>query len=506
MVESKPDWVVSRQRAWGVPIAVFLCVNAHAVGETDYPEGHVLVDPDVNADIVAAFAQEGADAWFADGAAERFLKPSGYDAKHWRKIDDVLDVWFDSGSTHAFTLDDKVAFPGLAGLRRKAQGGVDRVMYLEGSDQHRGWFQSSLLESCGTRGHAPFDVVLTHGFVLDEKGDEKMSKSKGNVLSPQDVMKASGADILRLWVASADTTGDIRFGPGIVTAASEAYRKLRNTMRWTIGVLAHFEPRDTVATKDMPELERLMLHRLAVLDGEIAQAYREFDYRKVVSVLSQFMNTDLSAFYTDIRKDALYCEPLSSQKRKAALTAIDIICDALLKWLAPILAFTADEAWQHYRPGGTPSVHMLAFPDGLAKHRHDALEEKWAQVRTVRRVVTGALEIERAAKRMGSSLEAAPVVYVNNTALLAALKGIDLAEVCITSGLQLVAKAPPEGAFMLPDVPGVGVVPALAEGKKCARSWRITQDVGSDKKFPDLSMRDATAVREFDAARLARGA
>jgi isoleucyl-tRNA synthetase len=506
MIESKPDWVVSRQRAWGVPIAVFLCVDAHAVGETEYPEGHVLVDPDVNADIVAAFAEEGADAWFAEGAAERFLKPSGYDAKHWRKIDDVLDVWFDSGSTHAFTLDDKVAFPGLAGLRRKAQGGVDRVMYLEGSDQHRGWFQSSLLESCGTRGHAPFDVVLTHGFVLDEKGDEKMSKSKGNVLSPQDVMKTSGADILRLWVASADTTGDIRFGPGIVTAAGDAYRKLRNTVRWMLGALAHYKPSDKIALKDLPELERLMLHRLAMIDGEITQAYVEFDYRKVVSVLSQFMNTDLSAFYFDIRKDTLYCEPLSSPTRKAALTAIDIICDALLKWLAPILAFTADEAWQQYKPGGTPSVHMLAFPEGLAKHRHDALEEKWAQVRTVRRVVTGALELERAGKRIGSSLEAAPVVYVNNTALLAALKGVDLAEVCITSGVELIAKAPPDGAFVLPDVPGVGVVPALAEGKKCARSWRITKDVGSDKKFPELSMRDATAVREFDAAQLARGA
>jgi isoleucyl-tRNA synthetase len=505
MIESKPDWVVSRQRAWGVPIAVFLCVNDHAIGDVHYPEGHVLVDPDVNADIVAAFAEEGADAWFAEGAAERFLKPSGYDAKHWRKIDDVLDVWFDSGSTHAFTLDDKVAFPGLAGLRRKVQGGVDQVMYLEGSDQHRGWFQSSLLESCGTRGHAPFDVVLTHGFVLDEKGDEKMSKSKGNVLSPQDVMKTSGADILRLWVASADTTGDIRFGPGIVTAAGDAYRKLRNTIRWMLGALAHYKPSDKIALKDLPELERLMLHRLAVIDGEITQAYVAFDYRKVVSVLSQFMNTDLSAFYFDIRKDALYCEPLSSPTRKAALTAIDIICDALLKWLAPILAFTADEAWQQYKPGGTPSVHMLAFPDGLAKHRHDALDEKWAQVRTVRRVVTGALEVERAAKRMGSSLEAAPVVYVNNTALLAALKGVDLAEACITSGLQLVAKAPPEGAFQLVDVPGVGVVPARAEGTKCARSWRITKDVGSDKKFPDLSMRDATAVREFDAAQLARG-
>jgi isoleucyl-tRNA synthetase len=495
MIETKPDWVVSRQRAWGVPIPVFLCIATHGTFE----EGHVLVDTNVNAAIVEAFAAEGADAWFSDGASERFLKPHGYESKHWLKINDVLDVWFDSGSTHAFTLDDPKAFPSLAGIKRNVAGGTDKVMYLEGSDQHRGWFQSSLLESCGTRGHAPFDVVLTHGFVLDEKGDEKMSKSKGNVLSPQDVMKTSGADILRLWVASADTTGDIRFGPAIVSAASDAYRKLRNTLRWMLGALAHHKANDAVAAKALPELERLMLHRLSVIDAEISAAYRDYDYRKVVSVLSQFMNTDLSAFYFDIRKDALYCEPLSSPTRKAALTAIDIICDALLKWLAPILAFTADEAWQAYKPGGSPSIHLLAFPAGLHKHKDEALEAKWVQVRAVRRVVTGALELERAGKRIGSSLEAAPVLYVGNNALLAALKGVDLAEICITSELQLVAKAPPEGAFTLPDVPGVGVVPALAQGKKCARSWKITTDVGFDPAFPDLSARDAKAVREFDA-------
>jgi isoleucyl-tRNA synthetase len=496
MIETKPDWVVSRQRAWGVPIAVFVAKADHDT----HKEADVLRDPKVNAAIVEAFAGEGADAWFKDGAAERFLKPFGYDPAQWEMVRDVLDVWFDSGSTHAFTLDDPKAFPSLAGIKRKVAGGSDQVMYLEGSDQHRGWFQSSLLESCGTRGHAPFDVVLTHGFVLDEKGEEKMSKSLGNVLSPQDVMKKSGADILRLWVASADTTGDIRFGPKIVEGASDAYRKLRNTIRKMLGDLAHYDGKP-VAVRDMPELERLVLHRLAEVDGEVRAAYEAYDYRKVVSVLAQFMNTDLSAFYFDIRKDTLYCEPLASLPRRAALTVVDTVCDALLKWLAPIVSFTADEAWMAFRPKGASSVHMTEFPVGLGKYRDDELDAKWAGVKAVRRVVTGALELERAGKRIGSSLEAAPEVYVTNASFQHALKGVDLAEVCITSGIKVVNRAAPEGAFTLPDVPGVGVVPALAQGKKCARSWRITTDVGSDPAFAELSARDAAAVRAYDAGK-----
>ncbi|MGH8338205.1 MAG: class I tRNA ligase family protein, partial [Gammaproteobacteria bacterium] len=441
----------------------------------------------------------GADAWFKTEAAARFLEPFGFDPAKWEKVVDVLDVWFDSGSTHAFTLGDAKAFPGLSGVKRKRDGGPDQVMYLEGSDQHRGWFQSSLLESCGTRGYAPFDVVLTHGFVLDEKGDEKMSKSKGNVLSPQDVMKTSGADILRLWVASADTTGDIRFGPGIVSAAGEAYRKLRNTLRWMLGALAHHDERTKIAVKDMPELERLMLHRLHGIDAEVRAAYAAYDYRKVVSVLTQFMNTDLSAFYVDVRKDALYCEPLSSQKRKAALVAIDHIFRAITLWLAPILSFTAEEAWLSRYPKSC-SVHLEGFDDLPAEWRDDGLAAKWEHVRDVRRVVTGALEVERAAKRIGSSLEAAPQVYVTNGDQIAALKCLDFAEICITSEIAVVHQAAPEGAFSLTDVPGVGVVVKQAEGRKCARSWRYMGDVGADPDFPELSKRDAAAVREFDAA------
>jgi isoleucyl-tRNA synthetase len=433
------------------------------------------------------------------GARENLLAGLVDNPAEWEKVTDILDVWFDSGSTHTFTLEDAQAFPQLAGIHRQRDGGTDRVMYLEGSDQHRGWFQSSLLESCGTRGRAPFDVVLTHGFVLDEKGEEKMSKSRGNTLSPQELMKTTGADILRLWVASSDYTSDIRFGPAILQGTGEAYRKLRNTLRWMLGMLAHHDGKGTIAPDSMPELERLMLHRLSELDGLVREAYAEYDYKRVIAVLSQFMNTDLSAFYVDIRKDALYCEPYSSPKRRAALETIDHIFRATCLWLAPLMCFTAEEAWLARTPSEEGSVHLQRFPDIPGSWRDEGLAERWEKVKRVRRVVTGALEIERAAKRIGSSLEAAPQVFIADADLVAALDGVDMAEVCITSGIEVRAGSPPKGAFTLEDVAGVGVVVRPAEGVRCARSWRITRDVGSDPDFPDLSARDAKAVREFDA-------
>jgi len=414
-------------------------------------------------------------------------------------------VWFDSGSTHAFTLEDPQAFPGLAGIRRERDGGRDRVMYLEGSDQHRGWFQSSLLESCGTRGRAPFDIVLTHGFILDEKGEDKMSKSKGNTLSPQELMKTSGADILRLWVASSDYASDIRFGPAILQGTAESYRKLRNTLRWMLGVLAHHDAAERTAARTMPELERLMLHRLSELDGIVRDAYADYDFKRVVAALAHFMNTDLSAFYFDVRKDALYCEPASSKKRRAALQTIAEIFRATCLWLAPLLCFTAEEAWLARYPSAEGSVHLETFPALPKTWRDDALAEEWELIKRVRRVVTGALEIERAHKRIGSSLEAAPAVFISDDALLSALDGIDLAEICITSDIEVIAGEPPDGAFTLPDVRGVGVVPKRAEGNKCARSWRITRDVGDDPEYPELSLRDAAAVREFDRRQAGAG-
>ena len=494
MVEAKPDWVISRQRAWGVPITVF---QHRDTGEV-IPSAKFAKAAELMARIRAAMTEKGADAWFETGAQERFLTGLVANPADWEQITDILDVWFDSGSTHAFTLEDPEAFPQLAGIKRRSDGGGDRVMYLEGSDQHRGWFQSSLLESCGTRGRAPFDVVLTHGFILDEKGEEKMSKSRGNTLSPQELMKTSGADILRLWVASSDYSSDIRFGPGILQGTAESYRKLRNTLRWMLGNLAHHDGKERVDPKAMPELERLMLHRLAELSELIRKAYAEYDYKRVIAVLSHFMNTDLSAFYFDIRKDALYCEPYSSPKRKAALVTIEHIFRATTLWLAPLLCFTAEEAWLARYPAEEGSVHLEMFPEIPAEWRDDALASKWVKVRRVRSVVTGALEIERASKKIGSSLEAAPELFVTDADLRAALQGVDLAEVCITSDIVILADRPPGEAFALPEVAGVGVVPKLAQGQKCARSWRITQDVGRDPAYPTLSARDAAAVREFD--------
>ena len=491
MIESRPDWVISRQRAWGVPIAVFIRQNDD--GSTE-----ILKDETVNQRIIEAFEQEGADAWYKQGARERFL--GSHANESWQKVDDILDVWFDSGSTHAFVLEDPEHFPTLAGIKRKRDGGRDTVMYLEGSDQHRGWFHSSLLESCGTRGRPPYDVVLTHGFVLDEQG-RKMSKSLGNVVAPQDVMKESGADILRMWVAASDYADDLRIGKEILKTTVDTYRKLRNTLRWLLGSLHHFRQADRVPFEQMPELERLMLHRLAELDTDIRKNYAEFDYKRVFAALNVFMTSDLSAFYFDIRKDTLYCDPISSVARKACLTALDEIFKCLASWLAPILCFTAEEAWLSRYGEEAESVHLQTFPKIPGEWKNDALKDKWEKIRDVRRVVTGALELERVAKRIGSSLEAAPVIHVADKELLTGLHGVDIAEVCITSDARLIEGEGPKDAFRLSDVPFVSVEPRRAEGRKCARSWKISPLVGSDKEFPDVTPRDAKALRELAAAR-----
>jgi isoleucyl-tRNA synthetase len=488
MIESRPDWVVSRQRAWGVPIAVFIADKGDGTVE-------ILKDPEVNARIAAAFEAEGADAWFREDARERFLGDRA--GEGWQKVDDVLDVWFDSGSTHAFTLEVR---PDLK-AERPPQG-RDRVMYLEGSDQHRGWFHSSLLESCGTRGRPPYDVVLTHGFVLDEDG-RKMSKSLGNVVAPQEVIKQSGADILRLWVCASDYSDDLRIGPEILKTTADTYRKLRNTIRWLLGSLHHYRPSERVAFADMPSRERFILHRLADLDGEVRAAYAAFDYKKVHALLTQFMNIELSAFYFDVRKDALYCDPLSSVTRRACLTVLDEVFNRVVAWLAPILCFTCEEAYLARTGDEQGSIHLTTFPATPADWRDEALADQWRRARLVRRVVLGALEVERAGKRIGSSLEAAPQVYVADPALAAALEGLDLAEICITSDATLLKDEGPADAFRLPEVPGVAVVSARAEGRKCARSWKISPQVGTDPEFPDVTPRDAAALREFAAARAA---
>jgi len=482
MIENRPDWVLSRQRAWGVPISVFI----------NKETAEVLKDEAVNARIAAAFREEGADAWYAEGAKERFLG-NDYKADEWDKVDDILDVWFDSGSTHAFCLEKREDLM----PSRKGLGGKDYVLYLEGSDQHRGWFHSSLLESCGSRGHAPYDAVLTHGFTMAEDG-RKMSKSLGNQVFPQDIIKQYGADILRLWTASVDYMEDQRIGPEIIKTNVDSYRKLRNTLRWMLGSLAHAKG-EKVALADMPELERLMLHRLVELDELVRAAYWEFDYKRVFHHLFTFMTVELSAFYFDVRKDALYCDAASSVRRKASLYVIEKLFDCIVTWMAPMLPFTMEETWTS-RYGEDRSVHLEQFPAVPSEWRDDALAAKWSKIRTVRRVITGALEIERREKRIGSSLEAHPVVHVSDADLREVLEGVDLAEISITSQLTLSADPAPEGAFALPDTDGVGVVPGLAEGTKCARSWKILPEVGTDPDYPDVTLRDADALREWDKA------
>ncbi len=486
MIEDRPDWVLSRQRAWGVPIAVF--ANA---------DGEVLKDEAVNARIYDAFTEEGADAWFAEGAKERFLG-NDHDPSHWEQVTDILDVWFDSGSTHAFCLERR---DDLA-TNRRIDGGPDWVMYLEGSDQHRGWFHSSLLESCGTRGRAPYDVVLTHGFVMAEDG-RKMSKSLGNIVSPQDVIRQSGADILRLWVMTSDYADDLRIGPEILKVNADAYRKLRNTLRYMLGALNGFSDAERVAVSDMPELERYILHRLHETGKTVMAAYESYDYKRGASALMNFMTVDLSAFYFDIRKDALYCDPLSSNTRKSCRTVMDQLFHCLTTWLAPMLCFTAEEVWQTRFPDAGTSVHLQQFVGTDPAWIDDELAAKWAKIRKVRSVVTGALEVERREKRIGSSLEAAPDVHIDDDLLAAALDGIDLAEIAITSGAQILREAGPADAFRLEEVAGVAVVPSPAKGRKCARSWKVTPDVGADPEFPDITPRDAQAVREWDAVHAA---
>ncbi len=480
MIETRPDWVLSRQRAWGVPISVFVD-----------KDGNVLKDQTVNERIAKAFEEEGADAWFADGAKERFLEGVTGD---WEKVTDILDVWFDSGSTHAFCMERREDLH----VKRSFDGGNDRVMYLEGSDQHRGWFHSSLLESCGTRGHAPYDIVLTHGFTMAEDG-RKMSKSLGNQVAPQDIIKQYGADILRLWVVSVDYADDQRIGKEMINSTVDAYRKMRNTLRYMLGALTAYEADKKVAVADMPELERYILHKLHEVGGVVLQAYEKYDYKRAIAALVNFMNVDLSAFYFDIRKDALYCDSLNTPRRLACLTVMDELFNCLTTWLAPMVCFTAEEVWTTRNGLEAGSVHLQQFAKTNDDWADAELADKWTNIRKIRSVVTGALEVERREKNIGSSLESAPSVHVSNDELRAALDGLDLAEIFITSDATLSNDQGPDNAFRLSEVEGVSVVHKTAPGEKCARSWIFSTQIGADPDYPDITPRDAQAVREWDA-------
>lgn len=460
MIEARPDWVLSRQRAWGVPLT---CFTKKGLLPTD-PE-FLLRDATVNARIAEAFEADGADVWYSEGFKEKMLdgvaNPDDYD-----QVFDVLDVWFDSGSTHSFVLRDR---------EDGTKDGIADV-YMEGTDQHRGWFHSSLLQSCGTNGRAPYRNVVTHGFTLDEKGN-KMSKSLGNTIVPEKIVQQYGADILRLWVAQTDYTADQRIGPEILKGVADSYRRLRNTMRYLLGALGDFNDADRVEPADMPELERWVLHRMAELDHKVREGYKSFDFQGVFSTVFNFATVELSAFYFDIRKDALYCDG-DTLRSRAARTVMDLLFERLTTWLAPILVFTMEEVWLERYTDENASVHLVDMPDTPADWLDEPLAAKWAKVRSVRRVVTAALEVQRTDKVIGASLEAAPVVHVRDADVLEALKSVAFDDICITSDIVLTGDPSPAEAFRLPEIEGVGVVFEKADGEKCQRCWKILPDVG----------------------------
>jgi len=470
MIEERPDWCVSRQRAWGVPITVF--VNKET--------GEPLRDQVVMDRIVEIFREEGADAWFAS-PPQRFLG-NDYTAADFEQVTDILDVWFDSGSTHSFVLEGHWDFKWPASL------------YLEGSDQHRGWFHSSLLEACGTRGAAPYEAVLTHGFVMAEDG-QKMSKSLGNIVSPQNVIDQYGADILRLWVVGSDYSEDLRIGPEILKQHADVYRRLRNTLRFVLGNLNGFSESERLPYDEMPELEKWVLHRIWEMDRFLRDSCNGYQFHTLFTELHNFCAIDLSAFYLDVRKDSLYCDRLDSTRRRAARTVLDELFHCLTAWFAPFICFTAEEAWLARDPEQDKgSVHLRTFPDIPETWRDNDLAAKWKRIRNLRRVVTGALEIERAEKRVGSSLQANPVVHTTED-YQALFDGLDAGELFITSGAEFSTDPAPPGAFRLDDVADVAVDPRLSTGAKCVRCYQFLDEVGDDEEHPEICGRCADAVR-----------
>ncbi|HYI39499.1 MAG TPA: isoleucine--tRNA ligase [Allosphingosinicella sp.] len=440
MVEGRPDWVISRQRAWGVPIALYVHRKS----------GEYLRDAVVNAHIIRAFHEGGADAWFA--ADHQSLLGNGYSLDDYEPVTDILDVWFDSGCTHSYVVEARYG------------EGVRADLYVEGSDQHRGWFQSSLMESCGTRGRAPYEAVLTHGFALDQNM-RKMSKRDGNTIDPLAILQESGADILRLWTASTDYFEDVRIGKEVLATTTDAYRKLRNTFRYLLGALAGFEESERVPAGEMPELERWVLHRLAELDVELREATEGFEFNRYVRLISNFANDDLSAFFFDIRKDSLYCDAQSSPKRRACRTVLDTVFHALVRWMAPILCFTTEEVWQTRYPEEGGSVHLLEWPRIDSGWRDEALGSKWALIRATRENVTESIEPLRREKLIRSSLEA-KVLYPDTQIDLLDTELSELAEIYIVSE---VAQAP-----------GETIEVTKSDFLKCGRCWRLLPEVDED--------------------------
>jgi isoleucyl-tRNA synthetase len=473
MVSDRPDWLISRQRAWGVPLAMFVHKETN----------QILIDDGVNDRILSAMKDKGADAWFLSDA-KTFLGDA-YDANDYEMVQDILDVWFDSGCTHAFV------------TRQRYGEDTQADLYLEGSDQHRGWFQSSLLQSCASRGKAPFKAVRTHGMIVDDKG-RKMSKSLGNGVELDDVLKINGMEILRLVYASADYANELAMSKVILDQAGETYRKLRNTVRYMLASLKGYDAEtEAVAYVDMPLLERWLLGRAHEVGLEVRAAWADYDFKRALSAVVDFANLDLSAFYVDVRKDALYCDAPNSLRRRANRTVLDLLFGRMLRWLAPFLPFTTEEAWGTRYPD-TASIHMQVLHDDPSEWGNGEVASRMSALRDLRRVVTGALEVQRREKVIGSSLEAAPHVFITNDTIRGAIGTEELSELFITSGVTLMNGNGGEDAFRLEDVAGVEVVFARAGGIKCARSWKFFDPATALDGFPDVTPRDALAVMAWD--------
>ena len=451
MIQDRPDWCVSRQRVWGVPLPIF--VNKKT--------GEPLRDNKVIERIASIYEQEGGDAWF-NSEASRFLSPD-YDSNEFEQVKDVVEVWFDSGSTHSYVLETREDLQWPAS------------MYLEGSDQHRGWFHSSLLESCGTRGRAPFESILSHGFVVDGKG-RKMSKSIGNVISPDEIINKYGADILRIWVVASDYSEDLKIDNQIINYQIDSYRKIRNTIRFLLGNLNNFSVNEAVELEQMPDLEKYILNKVSQMNTELKSLVQKHDYHGIFVKLLNFCTLDLSAFYFDIRKDSLYCDGKDSLKRRSVSTCLHILFDFLSKWFSPIISFTSEEAWQSRHQDNSTSILSQIITEKDFTYSYSNLEKSFDELKRVRKSVTAALEIKRNEKLIGSSLQAKAIIYIPSE-IKQILSTLDLAEMCIVSGVEIKDIAEKTPSSMNFEEEDIFVDISLAEGDKCQRCWTILPEV-----------------------------